>query len=118
MSILIGFIVTILAAVVGAAVICCFIMPMLGIVAVLANGVDGYKLDKITDKYSLSGKKSALALMTKTMTVMALGASCIAFMFYKINPSESFMLILAIVEFALAPTHLVIGTNLKYQITE
>ena len=118
MNLLIGFFVTILVAVVGAVAICLFIMPMLGIVAVLANGVDGYKLDKIADKYSLYSKKSALALMTKIMVALSLGASCIAFMFYKINPRESFMLILAIFELALAPTHFIIGTNLKYQVTE
>ena len=118
MSILITLFVTIVAAVVGAAVICCFIMPMLGIVAVLANGAEGYKLDKIADKYSLYSKKSALSLMTKIMIVMALAASCIAFMYSKFNPNEHFMFVLGILEFILVPAHLVIGAKLKQQLAD
>ena len=118
MNLLIGFFVTILVAVVGGLIISLILMPMIGLIAVLANGVDGYKLDKITDKYSLSGKKSALALMTKTMVALSLIASCIVFIFYKIKPSETFMLVLAIIEFCLAPIHLLLGSILKNYLSE
>lgn len=114
MNVVISILTTILVAVVGGLLISVILMPMIGLIAVLSNGPDGYKLDKI-DK---NNPERALALMTKTMVALSLIASCIVFIFYKIKPSETFMLVLAIIEFCLAPIHLLIGSILKNHVAE